>query len=183
MIDYFKQLSMYIILVLILLLVLFLAFRDWSSEEYKVTRDKLDTWAEKLDKNVKPSGVYIQWESEDLPEIDGWGTALKVIYRNEGIAERVFVTSAGEDKLWNTKDDLKTSRMQINGKGIGVGIKENAASVTKDATKGAISGVKEEVADTASNIKEGVKNKAGESTEKAKKFFGDLKNRFKKDDK
>jgi len=180
--NYLKQLSYYLIIVLFIFVLIFLLFRNWSSEEFKLTRERLNTWAEKLDRKIKPSGVYIQWESDTLPELDGWGTPIKIEYRNEGIAEKVVIKSAGRDKAWNTKDDLHTSRIQINGKGIGEGIKEHAGSISKNIAKETISGAKEGVSESTAEIKENVANKTDKSKQAAKKFLGNLKNRFKKDE-
>lgn len=168
MVEFMKQLNIQILSFIILIGALFLIFRDWSSEEEKATRATLNAWAEKLDRNVKPSGVYIRWESDTLPEKDAWGTPLKVTYKNEGVAERLFVDSAGEDKSWGTKDDMRVSKMQINAKGIGEGIKEHTAEVAKEATKGATEELK-------GNVKE-------LSAEAAKGLIKGLKEEFKKSD-
>lgn len=168
-VEFMKQLNMQILSFIILIGALFLIFRDWSSEEEKVTRTTMNIWAEKLDRNVKPSGVYIQWESNTLPEKDAWGTPLNVTYKNEGVAERLFIDSAGEDKSWSTKDDLRVSKMQINAKGIGEGVKEHAAEVVKEATKGASEewkgNVKELSAEAAKGLIKGLKEEFTKSDE------------------
>lgn len=139
-----KQLNVQILSFIILIGAVFLISRDWSSDQEKQTRAIMGQWAEKLDRNVTPSGVYIQWESDTLPENDAWGTPLRVVYKNEGVAERLFVDSAGEDKSWGTKDDIQVSKMQINAKGIGEGVKEHTAEVAKKTAQGYVKSLKEE---------------------------------------
>ncbi len=175
MVGFMKELNMQILIFIILIGALYLGFRDWSSDEEKATRSQVSKWAEKLDRNVNSSGVYIQWESDTLPENDAWGTPLKVDYRNEGLAEFVYVKSAGEDLTWDTEDDLQSSRMQLNAKGIGVGIKENTAEVAKEATKGIAEGVKEETGKAVDAAKEKTKEVTLAAKEKAWGFFNGLK--------
>ncbi len=172
MLDFMKHLTFQIISFIVLIAIFILMFSESAEEES--TRATMNKWAEKLDRNVKLSGVYIQWESDTLPESDEWGTPLKVTYKNEGVAERLFVTSAGEDKSWNTSDDLKASRMQINAKGIGEGIKEHTAQTAKEFTKGVSEGIKEEISQTVAGVKVGVKESIKETASSVKEKASDL---------
>ena len=175
--NFIKELNMQVLFFILLIGVLFLIFRDWSSEEEKATRTQLSTWAEKLDRRVKPSGVYIKWESDTLPENDAWGTPIKVDYKNEGVAERLFVTSAGKDKIWGTADDLRVSRMQINAAGIGEGIKEHTSEIAKEAAKGVAEGAKEEISKVVEVTKEDVSEATTVAKEKALNFMQEMKNK------
>jgi hypothetical protein len=161
MANYKNKINQYLLVYSIFVTIFAINLIGWSSEEEIETKEKLSKWAEILDQEVKPSGVYIKRDSEFLPDLDGWGTSLKVKYRNEGIAQILIVYSAGKDKKWETDDDLRVRKMQINAAGIGEGIKEHASEVAGEATKGVVSSVKEE----ASEIKNSIKSKLGEEKE------------------
>ena len=171
-----KQINFQIISFAIVVGLILIYSFDWSSKETKTTKILLSQWAEKLDRNVTPSGVYIKWESDTLPVNDAWGTPLKVYYKNEGIAEVLLVESAGKDMAWMTKDDLSVSKMQINAKGIGEGIKNHTAAVAKEATKGVFEGIKEETVKTYNSTKERAKKKTNSVKEKAVGLISNVKN-------
>lgn len=180
MVNFLKELNLQILITILLFGALFLMFRDRSSPEEKSTRSTMNLWAEKLDRNVKPSGVYIQWDTNELPENDAWGTPLRVDYKNEAVAERVFVKSAGEDMVWGSEDDLRVSKMQINAKGIGEGIKEHTSEVAKEATKGVAAGVKEEAKQSVASTKQNIKNATLSAKQKATSFLKKVKEKREK---
>lgn len=157
MVQIMKELNAQILFFIVLIGILFLVFRDWSSEEEKETRALVHLWADKLDRQVTDAGVYIKAESEKLPVTDAWGSSLKVIYQNEGIAEQLYVSSPGEVKIFDTKDDIQARRTQINMKGIGTGIKQNTAEVAAEATKGSTENIKEFSKEAAKGLIQGFK--------------------------
>lgn len=183
MINLLKAINKQLLFFIILILVIFLLTHDWTSSEEKATHAQLKSWANQLDQRVTPAGIYIRWESDTLPEKDAWGTPLKVYYTNESIAEKLWVKSAGADKQWNTEDDLIKSKLQINGVGIGEGIKSNTAEVAKEATKGVVVGIKE----TTSEAFQASKEKMGESSatakEKATTWIQGMKDKFTQEEK
>lgn len=105
--------------------------------------------AEDLDKRTTETGVYLRIKDDELKEVDPWGTPIKVVYSQGGIAETLVVRSAGPDRQMHTADDIQANGMTANLKGVGEGIKKNAeetaANVAKGAVKGAVSGMKESV--------------------------------------
>jgi hypothetical protein len=113
--------------------------------------------ADDLDGRTTETGVYVRVREVDVKETDPWGTRIKVGYSQGGIAEIVEVRSAGPDHEFNTKDDIVTSRMATNLKGVGEGIKKNAedtaSRAAKGVVKGAIQGVKESIAESAARKK------------------------------
>ena len=178
MVNYKNKINKYLLVYSIFTTIIVLSQFGWSSEEEIETKKKLKKWAETLDQEVKPSGVYIKRDSEVLPDLDGWGTSLKVKYRNEGIAQILVVYSAGEDKKWDTEDDLRVQKMQINAAGIGEGIKEHASEVAGEAAKGVASSVKEE----ASEISNSIKGKLAEEKEKKIGIIEKLKQKLSGED-
>ncbi|WP_028579234.1 hypothetical protein [Desulfogranum japonicum] len=154
MIELFRQLNTQLFIFALFIIGGFLFATDWASKEEKQTKQLLNQWAEKLDRQTTKAGTYIQWEKEELPVTDGWGTPLRVYYKNEGIAEVLYVTSAGQDAVWDSADDLHETRMQVNGKGIGEGIKANTAIIAKEAVKGTAAGIKEEASGAARSVKD-----------------------------
>lgn len=145
MLNFLKQLNAQIAIFLLLIAVGFLAFHDWSSAEEKRTRALVTEWAEKLDQRVTNAGSYVKWEGDALPVNDGWGSPLRVTYKNEGVAEQLFVRSLGKDKLLGTDDDIVVKRTQVNLKGVGEGVKSNAEAVATSAAKGVVRGIKESI--------------------------------------
>ena len=101
------------------------------------------SWADKLDRQTTPTGVYERWPNDTLPEADPWGRELAVEYSQGGVAEHVTVRSLGPDGVSRTPDDVVAVRHAVNLKGIGEGVKKNAEETTKNAAKGAVKGIVE----------------------------------------
>lgn len=118
-------------------------------EEQRVATAKslCNLWADKLDGRTTAAGVYVQWESETLPDDDPWGRPLRVAYSRGGIAETVEVRSLGPDGVSHTVDDIVAARTAVNFKGIGTGIKEGAEETARNAARGAVKGLAEGVKD------------------------------------
>jgi hypothetical protein len=106
-------------------------------------RQLVAKWADKLDRQTTDAGVYIRWPNATLPEDDPWGRPLVVEYSQGGVAEHVSVRSFGRDGVDRTFDDVVATRHAVNLKGIGEGVKKNAAETTKNAAKGAVKGIVE----------------------------------------
>ncbi len=108
--------------------------------------------AEDLDAQTTDTGAYIRVAAKDIEEIDPWGTRIKVVYSQGGLAEQVVVRSAGPDKRFHTTDDVVATGFSANLKGIGEGVKRNveatAAGAAKGLVKGTVSGVKESIKET-----------------------------------
>jgi hypothetical protein len=107
-------------------------------------------WAEKLDSETTATGVYCRHDGNRLPEIDPWGTPLRVGYSQGGLAEVVMVSSAGADRIFDTADDIERAGLTMNFKGIGEGVKKNAGEIAKRTARGAVHGA-------IVGIKDGVK--------------------------
>ncbi|MBX3398578.1 MAG: hypothetical protein KF873_07560 [Gemmataceae bacterium] len=101
------------------------------------------TWADKLDRQTTPTGVYVRWPNDTLPEADPWGRELAVEYSQGGVAEHVTVRSLGPDGVARTPDDVVAVRHAVNLKGIGEGVKKNAEETRKNVAKGAVKGIVE----------------------------------------
>lgn len=114
-----------------------------ESKKRNQARALVTRWAEQLDAQTTPTGVYIRHEGETLPEQDPWGNPLRVQYKQGGVAETVTVRSAGPDGTMFTDDDFVEERMAANFKGVGDGIKKNAAEVAGNTMKGAVKGTVE----------------------------------------
>ncbi|MGV3533818.1 MAG: hypothetical protein ACO1QR_15730 [Chthoniobacteraceae bacterium] len=103
--------------------------------------------AEHLDAQVE-RGRYRRVAQTEITETDAWGRRLQVEYRDEGLGERLVVSSAGRDGRFGTEDDIVAKRWLVNAKGIGERIHDGAGSTAQEATKGVIRGAKEEVKDS-----------------------------------
>jgi Type II secretion system (T2SS), protein G len=104
-------------------------------------RSLCEQWADRLDRQTTDTGVYVRWEGETLPDSDPWGRPLRVSYSQGGVAEAVEVRSIGPDGQSHTADDVVSSRMAMNFKGVGTGIKQGAEETTRNAAKGAVRGL------------------------------------------
>lgn len=151
-----------IILLLFVAGIAFAVFTVQNSALKNETRTKVTAWVEKLDGQTTKTGVYIRRQGEELPEKDAWDTPLHVYYKQGGVAETVSVRSAGPDKKFYTGDDIYEERMAANFKGIGEGVKNNAAEFTSNVMKGAVKGtadgVKQVTAEAATGAKNAVKD-------------------------
>ena len=128
------------------------AVREYERDRLEVQRlatakSLCNLWADKLDGRTTAAGVYVQWESETLPDNDPWGRPLRVAYSQGGIAEMVEVRSLGPDGVSHTPDDVVASRSAVNFKGIGTGLKEGAEETARNAARGAVKGLAEGVKD------------------------------------
>jgi hypothetical protein len=111
-------------------------------EERKQAAVSLCTqWADRLDGQTTEAGVYVRWEGETLPDSDPWGRPLLVSYSQGGVAEAVEVRSLGPDGQSHTADDVIASRMAMNFKGVGTGIKQGAEETARNAARGAVQGL------------------------------------------
>lgn len=70
------------------------------------------SFAERTAQNTDPSGGFKRHEG--LTEVDPWGTALKVDYKQDGTSEIMTVRSAGPDTQFDTQDDLTRTRATSN---------------------------------------------------------------------
>lgn len=104
-------------------------------------RSLCEQWADRLDRQTTDAGVYVRWEGETLPDDDPWGRPLRVSYSQGGVAEAVEVRSLGPDGESHTADDVIASRMAMNFKGVGTGIKQGAEETARNAAKGAVRGL------------------------------------------
>jgi hypothetical protein len=119
-----------------------------SRAEKRQTTDKhVTALAERLDAQVE-RGRYKRIDPAAVTETDSWGHPIRVEYREEGVAERLIVRSAGRDGVFDTDDDIRANRILMNAKGVGESLHDGTASVAKEAAKGVLRGVKEEVKDT-----------------------------------
>jgi hypothetical protein len=141
-----------------------------NSKRYKETVGLVEKWADHLDRQTTATGVYVRPDSNEISEEDEWGTKLRVEYSQGGLAENVTVRSAGPDRRFHTTDDIETTRVAVNGKGIGEGIKQNAAEVSKEVAKGIVEGTAEGIKETAGNIKQAVADRMKKFREKDKKI-------------
>lgn len=96
-------------------------------------RSLCEQWADRLDGQTTEAGVYVRWEGETLPDSDPWGRPLRVSYSQGGVAEALEVRSLGPDGQSHTPDDVTASRMAMNFKGVGTGIKRGAAETARNA--------------------------------------------------
>ncbi|HVK18319.1 MAG TPA: type II secretion system protein GspG [Fimbriiglobus sp.] len=110
-------------------------------ESVQAARSLCEQWADRLDKQTTETGVYVRWEGETLPDGDPWGRPLRVSYSQGGVAEAFEVRSLGPDGQSHTPDDIVTSRMAMNLKGIGTGIKQGAEETARNTAKGAVQGL------------------------------------------
>ena len=113
-----------------------------SGTKRSATEDSLSQLAGKLDGQVE-RGRYQRVDAASITDKDSWGRTIKVEYRDEGVGERLLVSSAGADGTHGTKDDITATRWLLNGKSIGERLHDGAASTAAEATKGVIDGVKD----------------------------------------
>lgn len=125
-------------------------FLSGCADKVETARTQVTRWADRLDRETTETGVYIRHPGEQLPERDPWGLPLKVAYEQGGVAEMIVVSSAGPDGEFDTQDDVIQQRMSANLKGVGEGIKKNAAGVAEEAAAGAAKGM-------VKGLKDGVK--------------------------
>jgi hypothetical protein len=118
-----------------------------DEQRLATARSLCNLWADKLDGRTTAAGVYVQWESETLPDADPWGRPLQVAYSQGGVAEMVEVRSFGPDGVSHTPDDVVAGRTAVNLKGIGTGIKEGAEETARNAARGAVNGVADGIKD------------------------------------
>ena len=104
-------------------------------------RSLCEQWADRLDRQTTETGVYVRWEGETLPDGDPWGRPLRVSYSQGGVAEAFEVRSLGPDGQSHTPDDVVASRMAMNLKGIGTGIKQGAEETARNTARGAVQGL------------------------------------------
>jgi hypothetical protein len=108
-----------------------------------------EQWADRLDKQTTDSGIYIRWNGNTLPDSDPWGNPLRVSYSQGGVSEMVEVRSLGSDGHSHTEDDIAITRVAMNFKGLGTGLKEGiedtSAKAAKGLVKGTIAGIKDAV--------------------------------------
>ena len=106
-------------------------------------------WADRLDKQTTDAGIYIRWDGDTLPDSDPWGNPLRVSYSQGGVSEMVEVRSLGGDGRTHTDDDIATTRVAMNFKGVGMGLKEGiedtSAKAAKGLVKGTIAGIKDAI--------------------------------------
>ena len=121
------------------------------------TQAQIHRVTEDLDKRTTETGVYIRIDDKNLGETDAWGTPLKVVYAQGGVAETLVVRSAGPDREFHTADDITAQGMSANLKGIGTAVKKNtedtASNLAKGLVKGSVKGIKESVKETFSRKK------------------------------
>jgi hypothetical protein len=110
-------------------------------ENKQAARSLCEQWADRLDKQTTDTGVYVRWEGETLPDSDPWGNPLRVSYSQGGVAEAIEVRSLGPDGHSHTPDDVVASRMAMNFKGVGTGIKQGAEETARNAARGAVQGL------------------------------------------
>lgn len=158
-----------------------------SIQRQKDTTRVIRMWADKLDGMTYDTGVYKKPHGDDVNEgileeaIDGWGNPLRYQYTMGGIVENVKIMSSGKDGQFYTGDDLVTTRMSGNLKGIGTGIKKNIEETAHNAGKGIVTGMveggkeagvivftkaKEGAVAKVEDTKEGFKNKASAAKDK-----------------
>jgi hypothetical protein len=111
---------------------------------FRRSKQSVAALADRLDSQVE-RGRYRRVDPANITETDAWGQRIRVEYREEGVGEHLIVSSAGRDGAFGTDDDIVASHWLMNAKGIGEEIHDGAASIAKQATKGAIQGVKEEL--------------------------------------
>ncbi|MBK8093870.1 MAG: hypothetical protein IPK32_18310 [Verrucomicrobiaceae bacterium] len=124
-----------------------------SCASQRATDKKVSQVAERLDRQVD-RGRYVRVAPESVSDLDSWGQRIRVEYRDEGLSERLLVSSSGPDKTFGTDDDVLTEKMLLNAKGLGEKIHDGAASTAKEATKGVIDGVAEKLKGALKKTKE-----------------------------
>src|SRR6187431_2446155 len=77
--------------------------------KHATTKNSLAQLAGKLDGRVE-RGRYQRVEAASITDKDSWGRTLKVEYRDEGVGERLIVSSAGADGTHGTGDDVTATR-------------------------------------------------------------------------
>lgn len=112
-----------------------------DEEKLNTARALVARWADRLDRDTAPTGVYNRWPQETLPERDPWGQPVRVSYSQGGIAENVEVRSVGPDGIDHTADDVIAVRVSANLKGIGTGIVQGSEQVAANSAKGAVKGL------------------------------------------
>ena len=147
--EMLREIRLTAIAITILLLVAWAVTGSWHTRRDKrQTTDKHVTeLAERLDAQVV-RGRYQRIDVASVTDVDSWGHTLRVEYREEGLAERLIVQSAGPDGAFGTDDDIRASRILMNAKGVGESLHDGTAAVATEAAKGLIRGVKEEVKDS-----------------------------------
>jgi hypothetical protein len=147
--DWFTEVRVIVTIVGVLLLL------GWAGSlrtcSYRGSQQTVTQVAERLDAQVE-RGRYRRTAQADITETDTWGRRLQVEYRDEGLGERLLVSSAGRDGTFGTEDDIVVQRWLANAKGIGERIHDGAASTAKEAAKGAIQGAKVEVKDSVKRV-------------------------------
>jgi hypothetical protein len=130
-----------------------------DQEARERARTQVKRWAERLDAQTTETGVYIRHQGEQLPEQDPWGTPLRVMYSQGGMAETLTVCSAGPDREFDTDDDISMTRMTMNLKGVGEGVRQNVEEVSEKAAagagRGAVRGIREGIREALPKKKDG----------------------------
>ena len=90
------------------------AFAYWRHtvhrERVELARAACNRWADDLDARVGKDGKYVRWDGPSPAEPDPWGTPLRVHYFQGITGESLRVHSAGPDGVFDTSDDVTTSR-------------------------------------------------------------------------
>lgn len=125
-------------------LIVLLGCSDPRLDEAKAL---VNRWADQLDTQTEATGIYVRRQGP--LDNDPWGSPLTVTYSQGGLAETLVVRSVGPDGVSHSKDDLVATRISMNVKGVGTGIKKNAEETAENAgrgfARGVIQGAKEEL--------------------------------------
>ena len=108
--------------------------------------------AEELDQKTTETGAYIRAKDGEIQEIDPWGTRIKIVYSQGGIAETISVRSAGPDREFHTTDDIESQAIAANLKGVGEGIKKHAGEVAANAAEGVVRGTVKGIKESISEV-------------------------------
>lgn len=118
----------------------------------EAARAQVNKWADRLDAQTDEFGSYISHPQPDLDETDPWGNPLKVAYSRDGASENLVIRSAGQDRTFHTSDDLTATRIAVDFKGVGRGVRENAQATAQNAARGAVKGTVEGIKDELKGV-------------------------------
>src|SRR5688500_5835611 len=105
--DWFTEVCVIVTVVGVLLLLGWVGSLRTCS--YRGSHQTVTQVAERLDAHVE-RGRYRRAAQGDIAETDAWGRRLQVDYRDEGLGERLLVSSSGRDGSFGTEDDIVTKR-------------------------------------------------------------------------
>lgn len=129
------------------------AFSSFPKRGDAATEKTLNRIAEKLDAQVE-RGRYQRVDRSTILDKDSWGNRVRIEYREEGLGERLRVSSAGPDAEFDTQDDITVTRWLMNANGIGERIHDGTASTAAEATKGVVTELK-------NSFKKAIKRESG----------------------